>query len=176
MGVLPALSLICANGIVRTIDTIAKKSLQTSFIVVVISLFSWNVYSVVDSSPYYLFYVNEIGGGDEKEGYYYPYDTYYDIGAKEASKYINNVTQEGDVVAAWSKETLQYYVSDDITVVRIPESYDELLAKNVTYVVVQKESTQASYLGPIEYIEDNYELVKTIEIDGKETIKIYKIE
>ena len=92
-------------------------------------------------SPYYRMYVNEIGGGMDKAGYYFPQDSVYDYKFREAIEYVNTRASMNSIIAVHIPVVAEYYARADLDFLHIldlPENLAEWHSYNVSYVIVQQ--------------------------------------
>jgi hypothetical protein len=91
-------------------------------------------------SPHYRMYVNEIGGGTQNAGYYFPEDSVYDYYLREAMYYVNEHAPEGSLVAMHVPLVGKYYARSDIKfihVLELPSNITQWSEYNVSYAIIQ---------------------------------------
>ncbi len=97
-------------------------------------------WAAVQHAPHYRLYVNALGGGDEKVGYYFPHCDFYDAGVREAVAAIAARAEPGAEVASDVEWPVRYYVSElgrgDIVTSQLRRER-ACLQHRICYVVVQ---------------------------------------
>jgi hypothetical protein len=83
-----------------------KTILYASIVFVVLCL---PIYSSALFSPHYRLYTNIVGGGDEKAGFYFPHDEFYDASTGEISRYIAATAKPNALVANETPALYDYY-------------------------------------------------------------------
>ena len=190
MPIIPGIVIVQAIGIVAVsgfiIKFIEKKSHlkvknkhnYLSIFIILLILFHPTLI-LISNSPYYSIYVNEIGGGNEKEGYYFPHCSYYDWGMREAVFFINENAEYNSTIAAIEDEVFNYYKNEDLnyfSMQQLPEDISTWGQKyNINYVIVQFYRIYNENIDKIDELETNYEPVKEIRVNGKIVINIYKL-
>ncbi|MFX0209839.1 MAG: hypothetical protein ACFFDT_27905, partial [Candidatus Hodarchaeota archaeon] len=92
----------------------------------------------------YRIYVNELGGGVEKGGYYFPQDTIYDYMLREAIEYINERAPQGSSVAMTVPTVGKFYGRLDLQFIKIknlPKEISQWGTYNVSYAILQESRT-----------------------------------
>jgi len=67
------------------------------------------VTAAVDAGPHFRLYTNELGGGLEKAGFYFPHDEFYDASVRQAVFEIAKRAQPGAKVAGETRTVAAYY-------------------------------------------------------------------
>src|SRR2546423_154036 len=89
---------------------LAKQNLK-SYAVTALALlvvFS-SVWASASAAPYYRLYTNALGGGEERAGYYFPQDEFYDAYLRDVMKGIAARARQGAQVASETPTVTAYY-------------------------------------------------------------------
>lgn len=155
----------------------SKKSGIISFVVILIILIH-PISILFLQTPYYDLYVNEIGGGKEKEGYYFPHCSYYDWGMREAVWYLNDNAENGSSLALIEDKVAKFYANKSFnyfSMQTLPENITSWKNDyNISYIVVQKYRIYYENIDKISELEINYVPEHIIYVNEKEVIQIYK--
>lgn len=189
MPILPGIVISTAIGLIVVPEYLSKNFIKKSSknldkfkiicILTIIIFLTHPFFILMNHTPYYSLYVNEIGGDDKKEGYYFPHCSYYDWGMREAVFYLNENAKNGSSIAAIEDEVLYYYENKSFiycSIQTLPENISSWKVKyNISYAVVQKYRIYYENIDKIKKLENNYKAIEVIKVNGKEVIQIYKI-
>jgi 4-amino-4-deoxy-L-arabinose transferase-like glycosyltransferase len=151
LATIPAFVLLASHGVFRLvtqfnprfrkIDAELKPKISkfaTILVVAVVCLHSLLVFVWI--FPYSRMYVNELGGGSDKSGFYFPQDSVYDYFLREAIHYINENAAPGATVAMIVTSVGDYYGREDLNFVFIrdlPPNISQWDVLNVSFAIVQ---------------------------------------
>lgn len=187
---IPGIVIIQAIGILAFSNFLEKFFKKKSYlklknkchfisILVILVIIIHPTLTLISNAPYYSIYVNEIGGGKEKEGYYFPHCSYYDWGMREAVIFINKNAENNSTIAAIEDEVFNYYKKENLiyhSMQPLPEDISIWEQKyNISYVIVQYNRIYNENIEKIKKLENNYDPVKIILVNGKNVVNIYKL-
>jgi hypothetical protein len=153
--------------------------LNILLIVILISFLGWLAFS---NAPYYLQFVNIIGGGEKNKAYFFPHDEIYDTGIREATAFISQIAPKNSMIACDAPNAVNFYLQlfkrSDITIIELSKPTTLKILQNnnenTIFVIDQIGRHYFSNHHCLLYIYDNYLLIKKININGINTTKIYK--
>jgi hypothetical protein len=135
--------------------------------------------SAIRFAPFYSLYVNSLGGGDDRVGYYFPQDEFYDLGLREAVQYIAREAPPGSVIANEAPSVINHYSRlfgrSDLKSGIMSNSGFQLSYDPPTYVLVQDGRRYVENERVLAFVEANYQPVKEVRVFGAPAVKIYKI-
>lgn len=113
LSLMPWVYITAAVGIYYIQSMINKISKQgflhyVSYFIIIILLLS-PILSIIHINPYYMLYVNIIGGGDKNQAKYFPHDEVYDAGMREAVEYIVTNSPLNSIIVSDSTEVVRFY-------------------------------------------------------------------
>lgn len=133
---------------------------------------------VIKAAPFYSLYINLLAGKD-KVGYYFPHDEFYDLGLREAIKYISEVAEPNAFIANDASSVINYYTKtfsrSDLKSIEL-SAPNFSFAENVpTYVILQDGRRYFENSEHFNFIETNYKPVKEFKIFGVSAVRVYKL-
>jgi len=141
---------------------------------------AWTAFA---NRPYYLLYVNALGGGKDRRAYYFPHDEIYDAGLREAIGFIAYRAPSGSLVAQDAPGVAEFYLQKykrtDLVAIELSSrnfNSAQISPDAPAYVIVQKGRRYFENQAWLDYIERHYQPVKEIWIDGVRTTRVYEIE
>lgn len=186
---IPAFVLLSANGILRFSDWLVsniprkykKPKMKISkgiaiSIIIITCLHSFVVGIAV--SPYYRMYVNELGGGSDKAGYYFPQDSVYDYYLREAIFYVNENAPENAVIAMHVPIVGKYYGRQDldfISVTELPVNIDLWNGYKVSFVIIQESRIFFENEKQVENLQNSLSPSFVRKILETEVVEVYAI-
>ena len=187
--IMPALLILASIGIIYLFETlipllrikilvkIPKPNVISSIFVIFISLNS--IFAGLAISPYYRMYVNEIGDGNEKGGYYFPQDSVYDFEYNEAIYFINDQSAPGSIIATQITTVAEYYGRSDLKfmyLLNLPENITEWKILGISYVIIQGSRIYLENQLQIENIRNAIEPVKVFTIMDNDVVEVYNLK
>ncbi|MFX0208754.1 MAG: ArnT family glycosyltransferase [Candidatus Hodarchaeota archaeon] len=189
LAAIPALMLLTVQGIYRFLQWLGERVkkfgqksrfnvLQCTSTLIVISICLHSLLVGAAVSPYYRMYVNELGGGLDKAGYYFPHDSVYDYYLREAVFYINEQVPQGSVVATSKPGVGEYYGRQDLKFVyvrNLPADIDQWDKYNVSYAIIQVSMTYYENIQQIENLQATLTPVRVFKIFQNEVVEVYRL-
>ncbi|MHA2232242.1 MAG: hypothetical protein ACXAB4_07110, partial [Candidatus Hodarchaeales archaeon] len=148
----------------------------STMIIVIICLHSLIVGLIV--TPYYRMYVNELGGGLDKAGYYFPGDSVYDYLYREAIFYLNEEANQNAVIATMVPPVGEYYGRSDLKFLllrNLPADFNEWDEFNVSYAIIQESRTYYENEPHIDNIIENLPVEAIFVIFETEVVTIHRL-
>ncbi|OLS16984.1 MAG: hypothetical protein HeimC2_45620 [Candidatus Heimdallarchaeota archaeon LC_2] len=111
------------------------------------------------TSPYYRMYVNEIGGGEERAGYYFPQDSVYDYQFREAIEYLNSKAPLNSIIATHIPVVAEYYGRSDLIfllVLELPFEVTMWQTLNISYAIIQHSRIYEQNVVQVDMLEAQY--------------------
>jgi 4-amino-4-deoxy-L-arabinose transferase-like glycosyltransferase len=194
--ILPAMAIIAVRGIIVFSNFIARKTEKSKpntiiwsgpnfyfrkyFIIVVLStiIIANSMYTAINIAPYYRMHVNELGGGSERAGYYFPEDSVYDYMVREAIYYINENAPLHSVIPTMIPLVGEYYGRDDLSFVPIdkyPAELDILRSVRVKYIVIQISRIYFENVKLVELLRSSMDPVKVYRIESNNVVEIFQL-
>ncbi|MHA2494141.1 MAG: ArnT family glycosyltransferase [Candidatus Hodarchaeales archaeon] len=150
--VIPVFSLLAAQGtyrfscwltnrIRRNKTNFQLKLSWTTTLLIILGICLHSIIVGAKVDPYYRMYVNELGGGLDRAGYYFPQDSVYDYLLREAIQYLNGEAPQGAIIAMSVPIVGEYYGRSDLQFIRIqdlPSDIDHWDELEVSYAIVQE--------------------------------------
>ena len=187
---MPAIFIVSAVGILKFTSMIMsslikyrlnlnlnhKKIISTS-IVTLVCLNS--LFGGLAITPYYRMYVNEIGGGRDKAGYYFPQDSVYDYKIKQAMEYINDRADENATIATHIPVVTDYYGRKDlqfIFILDLPSNVSLWRQLNVTFVITQDSRIYEENLVQMQNLRFEHDPEKVFSVLETVVVEIYNIQ
>ncbi|MHA2089228.1 MAG: ArnT family glycosyltransferase [Candidatus Kariarchaeaceae archaeon] len=185
----PAFMLLIAIGIIKISIFISENmknikiesNLRGSNIItiIIVSIVAMNSVSALFSSyPYYRLSVNELGGGDDRAGYYFPQDSVFDYYLREAVFYVNENAPQNSFIAIPIVEVGIYYGRSDLTFVdigHISADINEWKQQNISYAIVQSSRTYYENVDVFEDLRNTLSPEKTFIILENTVVELYLI-
>ncbi len=136
------------------------------------------ILTVINVAPFYSLYVNALAGKD-KVGYYFPHDEFYDLGLREAVKYISEIAEPNSLIANDASSVINYYTRvysrDDLKSVELSAPNFSFSENVPTYVILQDGRRYFENIDRFNFIETHYTLIKEFKIFGASAVRIYRI-
>ncbi|MFX1514171.1 MAG: ArnT family glycosyltransferase [Promethearchaeota archaeon] len=187
--IIPAFTILAAKGLlqfsIRLIDQIKRIKEEnrprisitiTVLICLLVCLHSLSV--AVEVHPYYRMYVNELGGGLNKAGHYFPHDSVYDYLLREAIQYVSERAQQNSTVAMSVPLVGEYYGRKDLNFVYIrdlPENVSQWTTLSISYAIVQPSRTVFENQQHFDNIRDNLNVEEEYEIFQEVVAQVFRI-
>lgn len=134
----------------------------------------------MEYAPFYSLYVNSLGGGHSYIAYYFPHDELYDVGLREAVKFIAAEAEDNAIVANEAPGVIEHYRDEfgraDLRSEMMSHPTFELMREAPIYVLVQDGRRYFENEQIIAFVESNYIPVKEVRVRGASAVRIYKIE
>ncbi len=184
LHIIPVIYMISAIGIYFIYSKITglswlgakSKMIGKFFLTFCILIILWTSYS---AAPFYMFYVNSIGGGNNHRAYYFPHDEIYDAGVREAISYISHIASSNSYIFSDTQDTVIFYLKkfrrNDIKAIELSQHIKDVFNASLKnkYIIDQRGRKTFENYELLEELHKNYEPIKVIKIDNIETTKIY---
>ena len=135
--------------------------------------------SSLSVAPYFRLYINQIGG-QERAGFYFPHDEFYDTSTREAANEIASRARQGITVAVETPYLYQHYLKkagrEDLNVISLS---DKSRAANLSagdFIVLAKGRRYFSNDAYFNFLENNVKASAEIKINGITSVKIYRLD
>lgn len=185
--VIPVFSILAAHGTYRfscrLINWIGRNKtnyhLKFSWAGTILIVLGISLHSIivgVEVGPYYRMYVNELGGGLDRAGYYFPQDSVYDYLLREAVQYLNNQAPQGAIIALSVPTVGEYYGRSDLQFIQIrdlPSDIDQWDDLAVSYAIVQESRIYFENQDHIDNLQRKRTPEKVFMIFETEVAQIY---
>lgn len=133
-------------------------------------------WQAISAAPHYRLYTNEIGGGKESAGYYFPHDEFYDLSSREIADSIAKQAMPNVTVASETPYLLKYYLDQagrsDIKSVSLSDMAERAELVEGDIVVAAKGRRYFSNEAVLSSLA-NYNAAGTFYADNTVTAKIY---
>jgi hypothetical protein len=157
---------------------VQKSSIASILIIMTISLNS--ILLGVTVTPYYRMYVNELGGGSDNAGYYFPNDSVWDFYLREAIQYVNERAPQGSTIAMTEVVDVgEYYGRPDIQfmyLVDLPADIDHWNDYNLSYVIIQESRTYYENQFQIKNLQEVIIPEKSFIIFETTVVEVFNLE
>lgn len=185
LNMMPMIYMICAVGIyavyikIGEIKIFGKASYPAATIILICFLMMPFI-AAITNSPYYLFYVNDIGGGKSHRAYYFPHDEVYDAGVREAVAAIVAEAPQKSIIFSDTTDTVAYYLEKyqradlDSYELSAYNFRDSLPDSSFIYLIDQKGRTFFETQAFLEHTRSTMKPVHIIQVDGITTTRIYR--
>jgi 4-amino-4-deoxy-L-arabinose transferase-like glycosyltransferase len=156
-----------------------SSNIRLAYVGVVSTLFLlFPIISVANAAPFYSLYINPLVGAN-KVGYYFPHDEFYDLGLREAVKYVTEVAEPNSVIANEAESVIIYYTKrfgrSDLKSKMMSNKDFAFSDQVVTYVLLQDGRRYFENQEYFKLLENNYTSIKEIRVLGATAVKIYKV-
>lgn len=136
------------------------------------------ILSIVSSAPFYSLYLNPLAGKD-KVGYYFPHDEFYDVGLREAIKYVSEIAEPNAIIANEAESVIIYYTKrfnrPDLKSKMMSDKDFKFSDQLPTYVLLQDGRRYFENKKYFHLLETNYKPLKEVKVEGATAVKIYKV-
>ena len=134
--------------------------------------------SAIANLPYPSLYLNAFGGN--RQGYFFPHDEYYDLGARESIRYLAETAPYGASIASEIPGVVQYYLErygrTDIHSEIISHPDFSLDARPPNYVLLQRGRVYFENQDEFKQIEENYPVIQASTYLGADAVRIYSLD
>jgi len=139
--------------------------------------------SVIDSvnaAPHFRLFINSIGGGTARAGYYFPHDEFYDASMRDAIAEISGRARTGARVASESPLLAAYYAErekrSDLVFISLsdPDAIKQLAAGD--YVIVARGRRYFSNDAIISTLRDHATPAVELKLGVVPSAKIYELQ
>jgi hypothetical protein len=166
----PPLGILAGFALKWILDKIQKRSIQALLVGLVLLP---NLYALISLHPYQYIYFNTFTGG--VQGAYRQYELdYWGASYKEAVEYLNQVAEEGALVAVHGPILIsRQYKRDDLKferASRFPSLFTSANEEGIDYVILTTRSNE-----DLEFDMDGT-VIYTVSRDGAILAIVYKIE
>ncbi|MBI4852799.1 MAG: glycosyltransferase family 39 protein [Acidobacteria bacterium] len=133
--------------------------------------------NIAITAPFYSLYLNALG--KNKIGYYFPHDEFYDLGLREAVKYVAEVAEPKAIIANEAESVIIYYSKrfnrPDLRSQMMSNKDFKFSDEATTYVLLQDGRRYFENKQYFDLLENNYIPIKEIKVMGATAVKIYKV-
>lgn len=183
LSLMPWVYITAAVGIYYIQSMINKISKQgflhyVSYFIIIILLLS-PILSIINIYPYYMLYVNIIGGGDKNQAKYFPHDEVYDAGMREAIEYIaTNAPLNGTIISD-ATEVVRFYAHkyNRQDLISLPISKSEFQhhcePSDSLYIIEQKGRRYFENEKCLDYVYQHYNPIFRVWISNVNTTNVY---
>ncbi len=185
LSLMPLVYMTAAVGIAwvirEGIRQVSRALVRRSLLVAALAIFlGAPMWAALAASPYYSFYVNELGGGEKRRAYYFPHDEVYDAGMREAIAFLAAHAPRGSRVGQDAPEVLRVYARrfgrEDLVGIELSSPAFALVSEEYPlYVIVQKGRRYFENQRWIEELKRHYRPILEIRIEGVVTTTVYEI-
>ncbi len=168
---------VIREGIPRVSCAWVRRSLRIAALILFLGAPTW---AALAASPYYSFYVNELGGGEKRRAYYFPHDEVYDAGMREALAFLAAHAPRGSRIGHDAPGVLRVYARrfgrEDWVGIELSSPGFTLVSEEYPlYVIVQKGRRYFENQRWIEELERHYRPILEVRIEGVVTTTVYEI-
>lgn len=180
--VLPAVLITSALGIqfagrwlANLVPANVKNYIPASLAVIVIA---GSVINSVNASPHFRLFLNSIGGGTSRAGYYFPHDEFYDASMRDVIAEIATRARTGARVASESPSLAAYYAErakrPDLVCVSLsdPDAVKQLTTGD--YVIIARGRRYFSNDALISTLRDHSTPIAELKLGVVPSAKIYE--
>ncbi|MGI9055184.1 MAG: glycosyltransferase family 39 protein [Pyrinomonadaceae bacterium] len=130
-------------------------------------------------APHFRLYINQIGG-QERAGFYFPHDEFYDTSTREAAAEIASRARQGVTVAVETPYLYQHYLRkagrEDLNVISLSDKSRVTSLAAGDFVLAAKGRRYFSNEAYLNYLENNLQTDAEIKINGITSVKIYRLD
>ena len=114
--------------------------------------------SSLSVAPYFRLYINQIGG-QERAGFYFPHDEFYDTSTREAADEIASRARQGSTVAVETPYLYQHYLKkagrEDLNVISLSDKSQAANLSAGDFIVTAKGRRYFSNDAYLNFLENN---------------------
>lgn len=133
--------------------------------------------TAITNLPYPSLYVNALS--QQRTGYFFPHDEFYDLGARESIKYIAENAPSGARIASEIPGVVHYYLErynrTDIRSEILSHPRFNLAESMPDYVILQPGRLYFENQEDFKYIERNYPVVQASQYRGAVASQVFRI-
>ncbi len=185
---IPALILLSVQGVYRMIerginqfqnlekDLKPEISLTVGVLIIALVIIQ-SSFIIFQIQPYYRMYVNEIGGGIDEAGYYFPQDSVYDYFLREAVQYVSAEAPNGSKVAMSEPLVGDYYGRSELDFIFIQSLPSNLIDWDpiVSFVIVQDSRIFYENRDQIADLRNSLTPERTYKIFETVVVEVYRL-
>ena len=170
LSLMPFVYMIGAVGIVALLGWIATVLKRTSngrasmlaygvVLLFFIALPAWTAYA---NRPHYALYTNSLVSQTAK-GFYFPHDEYYDVGLREAIRYVCETAPQGATIVHETPGVVRYYVEvygrRDLTSRVLSDPMYNVDPEKETFIILQRGRTYFENRDKMREVRERFRLV-----------------
>jgi len=149
---------------------------RTAMAATLVTAVAWPLASAATWLPYDRLYVNALGGGRASVGWFFPPDEVYDLGVREAVKYVCRVAPPGALLAGSDPMGIGFYTHlfgrKDLKVVPLFDPQYKIRPGDYLLIADSRRYFETDSL--IDLIEKIRRPAVTVRDDGLATAKVYR--
>ncbi len=187
LSLLPPIYMASAVGVLKIFEMVKKyvddhlfnmKKFKISFLVPILYIIL-PLSSLINSNPFYSLYVNLIGGGDKKVGYYFPHDEFYDLDLREAIKRTIKIAPVGSTIAGETPAVFEFYLKkygrEDIKVVELSDKNGRVEPNRIVFVILQPGRIYFENLPFYKHLWGKIKPAVIVKVMDKDAINVYRL-
>lgn len=135
--------------------------------------------SSLSVAPYFRLHINQIGG-QERAGFYFPHDEFYDTSTREVADEIASRARQGVTIAVETPYLYQHYFKkagrEDLNVISLSDKSRTANLAAGDFIAAAKGRRYFSNDAYLKFLENNLQPASEIKINGITSVKIYQLD